>query len=64
MYIHTIHTYLHKHIYIYIYTHIFILLPNVNDKNDYSNSNEHNRSYCFKEILLVVCKFYMICIKM
>ena len=64
IYIH-IHLYLYIYIYIYIYilTYIFILLPknksnNVNHKNN--NSYERKWSYCLKEILFVVCKFYTI----
>ena len=34
---------------------------NVNHKDDNSSSNERKRSYCLKEILLVVYKFYIIC---
>ena len=49
------------------YKHIFILIlrkyniNNVNHKNDNSNSNERKWSYCLKEILLVVCTFYIFC---
>ena len=59
--------YLHGHIYIAIETYLFILIlrtyhiNNVNQRNDNSNSNEHKWSYCLKEILLVVCTFYIFC---
>ena len=61
------HIYLHAHIYIPIETYVFILIlrkyniNNVNHRNDNSNSNEHKWSYCLKEILLVVCTFYIFC---
>ena len=61
------HIYLHAHIYIPIETYVFILIlrkyniNNVNHKNDNSNSNERKWSYCLKEILLVVCTFYIFC---
>ena len=62
--------YLHTHIYMHIKTYIFILIlrtnnsNNVNHKNDSSNSNERKWSYCLKKILLVVYKFYLICMDM
>ena len=55
------------YIYINISTYIFILiLPknnsnNVNHKTDISNSNERKWSCCLKEILLFICKFYILC---
>ena len=63
------HIYLHAHIYIPIETYVFILIlqkyniNNVNHRNDNSNSNSNERkwSYCLKEILLVVCTFYIFC---
>ena len=61
------HIYLHAHIYIPIETYVFILIlrkyniNNVNHRNDNSNSNERKWSYCLKEILLVVCTFYIFC---
>ena len=52
-------------LYTYIHTYVYITTKNnsnsVNDKNDNSNSNELKWSYCLKEILLVVCKFCIIC---
>ena len=62
-----IYIYMHVHIYIIIKTYIFILLSknnsnNVNHKNNNSNSNERKWSYCLKQILLLACKFYIICI--
>ena len=38
-------------------------INNVNHKNDNSTSNRNERkwSYCLKEVLLVVCTFYIIC---
>ena len=62
-----IYTYTYIHIYIYIYTHIYIYITtknnsnNVNEENNNSNRNECKWSYCLQEILLVVCKFNMIC---
>ena len=47
-----IHIYLHTHIHAYINIYIYI---------DNSNSNERKWSYCLKEILLIVYKFYIIC---
>ena len=63
------HIHLHAHIYIPIETYVFILIlrkfnvNNVNHRHDNSNSNsnEHKWSYCLKEILLVVCTFYIFC---
>ena len=45
---------------------MILILPknksnNVNHKNDNSNSNERKWPYCLREILLVVCKFYIFC---
>ena len=45
--------------YLYYYQKITTII--VNHKNDNSNSNERKWSYCLKEILHVVCKFYIIC---
>ena len=56
----------HNHIHTYINIYILLILPknnsnNVNQKCENSNSNEGAWSYCLKEILLVVYKFYIIC---
>ena len=56
-------------IYIYIYIYIYICLycyqkitaVIIKYKNNNSNSNERKWSYCLKENVLVVCKFYIIC---
>ena len=57
--------YIYIYMYIYIYIYIYIATRNssnkVNDENANSNSNERKWSYCLKEILLVVRKFYIIC---
>ena len=52
--IHT-YSYLYKHVYLYYYQKI----TSIDHKND--NSDECKWSYCLKEILLVICKFYIIC---
>ena len=76
IYTHT-YTHAYTYIYTYIFTcthihtfvNIFMLIlrkyniNNVNHKNDNSNSNSNERKWsnCLKEILLVVCKFYVFC---
>ena len=53
--------------YTYPYKHVFILIlrkyniNNVNHRNNNSNNNSNERkwSYCLREILLVVCTFYI-----
>ena len=53
--------------YTYPYKHVFILIlrkyniNNVNHRNDNSNNNSNERkwSYCLREILLLVCTFYI-----
>ena len=57
-----LYIYTYKYTYTYIHLHIQIYAcNNLNDQNDNNNGNERKWSYCLKEILLAVCKVYIIC---